>query len=96
MDDETFNSDMVLIVAAVLGLCLAFERFGYREDQRRAFRWMMLAQLLLIAWACSDSWRGFLYMLFMPIGAYKVARIAGEPLAAWWRGRQPKGSKPTP
>ena len=88
MDDGPFDADLWMLIAAALGVVMAFERLDYEPIHYRFFRWAMLIQLALVAATEAESWRGFLYLLFMPIGAYKVARIVAEPVAARWHGQR--------
>lgn len=100
--DEAHDPLIWMILAAIVGIALAFDR---ADAVRRVSYWhlqlILLAQAVLIAAADADSPSSFLYRLMMPIGCYKVARILATPLGDWWQARtrrqnQASGSKPTP
>lgn len=84
-----FQSDILIAIGAGLGVLLAYEKLRRdRDEDPTIARLMMLGFWALVAWDAAESWRGFLYLLLMPIGAYKVAQVLAVPIVrpiAWRR-----------
>jgi hypothetical protein len=97
-------TDQILAMGTVWGvlreLHVQSERVKGKDDsfQFDFFNYFLLAQQVFIAFAFADSWRGFMFILCMPIGLYKVARIATRLTSmfwfsqcwAWWQRHSPK------
>jgi hypothetical protein len=83
-------TDQVLAIGLVWGVlreCVAMEAAYKREDDVVSHPFWtayLLIQQVIIATHYSDSFRGFLYVLAMPIGLYKVARVVTHWIGMLW------------
>lgn len=88
--------DFLMVLAAAIGALIGADRARMPAGGRL----YLLAIAIGLAVDASDSWRGFLYCLLMPLGAYKVAEVLTAPGWRLWHARRAaramvqSGSKP--
>lgn len=83
-------TDIIIAMGALLGVLTAIEhrRGVYAEGDAIPRRLAALVVAGMVAIGIAESVRGFLYLVLMPIGAYKVAQVVAAPFAGWWIRRR--------
>lgn len=79
------ENDVAMMLAAIVGMGLAIEGRDYTDRERAGFRYGLLLILLTGAASAAETIDGFLFYLFMPIGAYKVAQLVTVAALYGWR-----------
>lgn len=74
-------TDIIIAMGALCGVLTAIEhrRGVYAEGDAIARRLAALVMAGMVAIGFAESVRGFLYLVLMPIGAYKVAQVVAAP-----------------
>jgi hypothetical protein len=83
-------TDQILAIGAVFGVirelvrqdCLINDKHPGMDSE--GYTAYLFVQQVVIAFALSDSFRGFLYVLCMPIGLYKIGRLLTRWAATFW------------